>query len=59
MSLIHGTVDAKSEAAAKVALAKLAAHCLGGGLAAMLRRDIEKLLVHQLTYNEGLLRVTP
>ena len=59
VSLIHGTVDAKSEAAAKVALAKLAAHCLGGGLAAMLRRDIEKLLVHQLTYNEGLLRVTP
>ena len=59
VSLIHGVVDAKSEAAAEAALAKLVAHSLGGGLAAMLKRDIEKLLVHQLRYNEGLLRVTP
>ena len=59
VSLIHGVVDAKSEAAAEAALAKLATHSLGGGLAAMLKRDIEKLLVHQLRYNEGLLRVTP
>jgi len=59
VSLIHGVVDAKSEAAAEAALAKLAAHCLGGRLAAMLRRDIEKLLVYRLPYNEGLLRVTP
>ena len=59
VSLIHGVVDAKSEAAADAALAKLAAYRLGAGLAVMLRRDIEKLLVYQLGYNEGLLRVTP
>jgi hypothetical protein len=59
VSLIHGVVDAKSEAAAEAALAKLAAHQLGAGLAKMLRRDLEKLLVYQLRYNEGLLRVTP
>ncbi|HLC01930.1 MAG TPA: transposase [Anaerolineales bacterium] len=59
VSLIHGVVDAKNEAAAEVALAQLATHRLGAGLAAMLRRDIEKLLVYQIGYNEGLLRVAP
>ncbi len=59
VSLVHGVVDAKSEAAAGVALAKLAAHRLGDRLAEMLRRDLEKLLVYQMRYNEGLLRVTP
>lgn len=59
VSLIHGVVDAKSEAAAEAALAKLAAHRLGAGLAARLKRDLEKLLVYQLRYNAGLLRVAP
>ncbi len=59
VSLIHGVVDAKSEEAAEVALAKLAAHVHGAGLVIILKRDIEKLLIHQLPYNEGLLRVTP
>lgn len=59
VSLIHGVVDAQSERAAELALVKLAGHHLGAGLAVMLSRDFEKLLVHQLRYNEGLLRVTP
>lgn len=59
VSLIHGVVDAKSEVAAEAALAKMAAHRLGAGLAEMLKRDLEKLLVYQLRYNKGLLRVTP
>ncbi len=59
VSLIHGVVDAKSEAVAEAALVQLAAHRLGAGLAAMLRRDLEKLLVYQIGYNRGLLRVTP
>lgn len=59
VSLIHAVVDAKSEAAAEAALVELAAHRLGAGLAEMLRRDLEKLLVYQLAYNKGLLRVGP
>jgi transposase-like protein len=59
VSLIHGVVDATSEAAAAATLLQLAAHRLGGGLAALLRRDIERLLVYRLRYNTGLLRVGP
>jgi hypothetical protein len=59
VSLVHGVVDATSEAAAAAALARLAAHRLGAGLARTLRRDIDKLLVYQLHYNQGLRRVTP
>ena len=59
VSLIHGVVDAKSEVAADAALSKLAAHRLGAGLAEMLKRDLEKLLVYQLRYNKGLVRVAP
>lgn len=57
--LVHGVVDATSDAAAAAALRQLAAHRLGAGLAALLRRDIEQLLVYRLRYNAGLLRVGP
>jgi hypothetical protein len=57
VSLVHGVVDGTSEAAAAAALQGLAAHRLGAGLAAVLRRDIERLLVYRLRYNAGLLRV--
>jgi hypothetical protein len=59
VSLVHGVVDATSEAAAAAALRQLEAHQLGAGLAALLRRDIEQLLVYRLGYNVGLLRVGP
>jgi hypothetical protein len=59
VSLVHGVVDATSEAAAAAALRQLGAHRLGAGLAALLRRDIEQLLVYRLGYNAGLLRVGP
>jgi transposase-like protein len=59
VSLLHGVIDARSDAAAAAALLQLAAHRLGGGLAALLRRDIEQLLVYRLRYNAGLLRVGP
>ena len=57
--LIRGVVDATSEAAATAALLQLAGHRLGGGLAALLRRDIERLFVYRLRYNAGLVRVGP
>jgi transposase-like protein len=59
VSLVHGVVDATSDVAAAAALAHLAAHRLGAGIARTLRRDIDKLLVYQLHYNRGVRRVTP
>lgn len=59
VSLVHGVVDATSDAAAAVALRQLGDHRLGAGLAALLRRDIDQLLVYRLCYNAGLLRVGP
>ena len=59
VSLVHGVVDATSDAAAAAALHQLGAHRLGAGLAALLRRDIAQLLVYRLRYNAGLLRVGP
>jgi hypothetical protein len=59
VSLVHGVVDAASEAAAAAALQQLAAHRLGARLAALLRRDIDQLLVYRLRYHAGLLRVGP
>jgi hypothetical protein len=57
--LLHRVVDAPHEAAATAALAQLAAHRLGAGLAALLRRDVDALFVHRLRYNAGLVRVGP
>lgn len=59
VSLIQAVVDARSEAAAEVALMQLAAHRLGGGLAARRRRELEQRLVYRLAYTEGLRRVAP
>jgi transposase-like protein len=59
VSLIHGVVDATSEATAAAALLQLTAHRLGAGLAALLRRDIDALFVYRLRYNAGLVRVGP
>jgi len=59
VSLVHGVVDARSEAAAEQALAKLASHRLGAELAAVLREHLDALLVYLLAYNRGLVRVGP
>ncbi len=59
VSLIHGVIDASSGAAGEIALAKLAAHPLGAGLAAILEQHLDTLWVHLLAYNKGLLRVAP
>jgi hypothetical protein len=59
VSLVHGVVDATTDAAAAAALRQLGDHRLGAGLAALLRRDIEQLLVYRVRYNAGLLRVGP
>jgi hypothetical protein len=57
--LLRGVIDARSEAAAAAALRQLAAHRHGVGLAVLLRRESERLLVYRLGYNAGLVRVGP
>ena len=59
VSLVHRVVDAASYAGAAAALLQLGAHRLGTGLAALLRRDIDQMLVYRLRYNAGLVRVGP
>lgn len=59
VSLVHAVIDAPSEAEAEAALAKLAAHRLGAGLAEMIGEHLDNLLVHLLEYNRGLMRVAP
>ena len=59
VALVHGVLDARSEAAADVALAKLASHRLGAGLAKAIEKELDSLFVHLLAYNAGLMRVVP
>jgi transposase-like protein len=59
VSLVHRVVDAASDAGAAAALLQLGAHRLGSGLAALLRRDVDQVLVYRLRYNAGLVRVGP
>jgi transposase-like protein len=59
VGLIHGVIDAPSGSQGQVALAKLGAHPLGAGLAAMLEWHLDTLWVYVLAYNKGLLRVAP
>ena len=59
VALIHGVVDARSEAAADAALARLKAHQLGTGLARLVEDHLDALLVYLLDYNRGLVRVAP
>jgi hypothetical protein len=58
-SLVHGVMDAGSEAEALAALAKLSAHSLGAGLAGKLGAALDGVLVHLLRYNQGIVRVAP
>jgi len=59
VALMHRVLDARSEAAGRAALAELAAHRLGAGLAQALDQHLDAALVHLLWYNQGLLRVGP
>jgi hypothetical protein len=59
MALLRGVFDAPSEAAARLALAELAAHRLGAGLAGAVAEHLEAALVHLKAYNRGLPRVAP
>ncbi len=59
VSLVHGVVDARSQAEAEAALAKLAAHSVGAGLARILGEHLDALLVYLLAFNRGLVRVSP
>ena len=59
VSLVHGVLDARSEAAAELALAELAAHRVGGELARLIGKELDSLFVHLLAYNAGLMRVVP
>lgn len=59
VALVKGVLDAGSELEAQAALASLAAHRLGGGLAQAIAEHLDTALVHLLEYNRGLMRVTP
>jgi transposase-like protein len=59
VALIRGVIDAKSEAAAELALGTLKAHRLGTGLAALVEEHLDAILVHLSQYNRGLARVGP
>ena len=59
VALVHGVLDARSEAAAELALAELAAHRLGAGLARLIEKELDSLFVYLLAYNAGLMRVVP
>lgn len=58
-ALVRGVLNAPSEVAAQVALAALAAHPRGAGLAHAVREHLDAALVHLLRYNQGLSRVGP
>ena len=58
-ALVRGVLNAPSEAAAQVALAALAAHPRGAGVAQAVREHLDAALVHLLRYNRGLVRVGP
>lgn len=58
-ALVREVLNAPSEAAAQVALAVLAAHPRGDGVAAAVREHLDAALVHLLRYNRGLVRVGP
>jgi transposase-like protein len=59
VGLVHAVLDAASWTAAEAALAVLAAHDRGVGLANALRPHLAAALVYQCGYNQGLLRVGP
>jgi hypothetical protein len=59
VGLIHAVYDARSEAAAQVALAELAAHQCGQELARLVAAELDAALVYLCGYNQGLGRVSP
>ncbi len=59
VSLVRAVVDARSEAEAELALARLGAHRLGAGLAERVAEHLDALLVYLKAYNRGLVRVGP
>lgn len=59
VTLVRAVLDASTEAEALAALARLAAHRLGVGLAARITEHLDALLVYRLGYNHGLVRVAP
>jgi transposase-like protein len=59
VGLVHAAFDARSEAAAQVALAQVAAHEQGRALAAAVAAQLDAALVHLCGYNAGLGRVSP
>lgn len=59
VALVRAVLDARTEADAIAALAKLEAHQLGKGLAQQIEQDMDTLFVHLLEYNRGLSRVVP
>ena len=57
--LLHGVLDATTAAAARTALAQVAAHPRGSGLARAAGEHPEAALLHLKRSNRGLLRVAP
>ena len=59
VGLVRAVLDAPGEAEARLALAALAAHEHGAGLAPLLAEHLDAALVHLLAYNRGLARTGP
>lgn len=59
VALLRRVWDAASGPAAQEALARLAAHPQGKGLAGAIADHLEAALVHRLAFNAGLMRVSP
>jgi transposase-like protein len=59
VGLVRAVLDASSEADARLALAALAAHAYGAGLAVSVGEHLDAALVHLLAYNRGLVRASP
>lgn len=59
VSLVRAVVNARDEGKAKEALLKLASHRLGSGLARIIGDSFDALFVYLLSFNRGLVRVSP
>lgn len=59
VTLVHGVLDAPSEATAAAALARLEAHAWGAQLAQAIAPHLDAALVHLRRYNRRLCRVAP
>jgi len=59
VALLHGVVDATSYEQAEAALEKLRTHPVGQPLARGLNQQLDRLLVYQMRYCQGISRVGP